>query len=59
MDAVLKQLRREGYPVKDEDAARLSPTIHKNINMMGKYPFIMPESVAKGELRPLRNPLDD
>jgi TnpA family transposase len=25
MDAALSQLRREGYPVRDEDAARLSP----------------------------------
>jgi TnpA family transposase len=59
MNAVLQQLRKEGYPVKDEDAARLSPTIHKHINMMGKYPFVMPESVARGELRPLRNPLNN
>ena len=59
MDVVLQQLRKEGYPVRDEDAARLSPTIHKHINMMGKYPFVIPESVAKGELRPLHNPLDD
>jgi Tn3 transposase DDE domain len=34
MDVVLQQLRKEGYPVRDEDAARLSPTIHKHINMM-------------------------
>ena len=59
MDAVLKQLRAEGYPVRDEDVVRLAPTIHKHINMNGRYSFAIPESVARGELRPLRNPLDD
>jgi hypothetical protein len=59
MDAVLKQLQAEGYPVRDEDVARLSPTIHKHINMNGRYSFAIPESVARGELRSLRNPLDD
>jgi TnpA family transposase len=58
MDAVLKQLRKEGYPVRDEDVARLAPTIQKHINMMGRYSFVMPESVTKGQLRSLRNPLD-
>jgi TnpA family transposase len=59
MDAVLKQLRKEGYPVRDEDAARLAPTIHKHLNVMGRYSFDVPESVARGELRPLRDPSDD
>ena len=36
MDAVLQQLRKEGYPVRDEDAARLSPTTHKHINYEGE-----------------------
>lgn len=59
MDAVLKQLRAEGYPVRDEDEARLAPTINKHINMNGRYSFAIPESVGRGELRPLRNPADD
>ena len=59
MEAALNQLRREGYPVRDEDVARLSPLIHDHINMLGRYSFAVPESVAKGELRPLRNPSDD
>jgi hypothetical protein len=59
MDAALKQLRKEGYPVRDEDVSPLSPTIHKHINLMGKYSFVMPEAVARGELRPLRNPSDE
>ena len=54
----MKQLRKEGYPAKDEDAYRLSPLQHENINMLGRYSFSMPDAVAKGELRPLRNPED-
>jgi TnpA family transposase len=56
MDAVIKQLRKEGYPVRDEDVTRLAPTIHKHINMNGRYSFAIHESVARGELRPLRDP---
>jgi hypothetical protein len=58
IEAALNQLRAEGYPVKDEDAYRLSPLQHENINMLGRYSFSMSEAVAKGELRPLRNPED-
>ena len=59
MEAILKQLRTDGYPVTDEDAARLSPLLHEHINMLGRYSFLVPESVAKGELRALRNPSDE
>jgi TnpA family transposase len=56
MDAVLGQLRAEGFDVRDEDVARLSPLAHEHINMLGQYAFILPEPVARGELRPLRIP---
>jgi TnpA family transposase len=55
MDAALDQLRTEGFPVRDEDVARLSPLGHEHINMLGRYAFILPEPVARGELRPLRS----
>ena len=58
IEAALNQLRKEGHPMKDEDAYRLSPLQHENINMLGRYSFSMPDAVAKGELRPLRNPED-
>lgn len=58
IDAALGQLRREGYPVKDEDVARLSPLVFEHINLLGRYTFSMPESVQRGELRPLRTPGD-
>jgi len=56
MEAALNQLRREGYPVRDEDVSRLSPLMHEHINMLGRYSFFVPEAVANGELRPLRDP---
>ena len=51
----MNQLRMEGYPVSDDDVSRLSPLLHEHINMLGRYSFSVPESVAKGELRPLRD----
>jgi hypothetical protein len=59
MEAALDRLRREGYPVRDQDVAHLSPLIYDHINVLGRYSFAVPESVARGELRPLRNPADD
>ena len=56
MDAALDQLRVEGFDVRDEDVARLSPLAHEHINMLGRYAFTLPEPVARGELRPLRSP---
>lgn len=56
MDAALNRLRSEGYSVRDEDAARLSPLGFEHINMLGRYAFILPDAVARGELRPLRDP---
>lgn len=47
------------YPVLEEDVARLSPLIYEHINILGRYSFAVPEEVARGELRPLRNPDDD
>ncbi|MDO8606214.1 MAG: Tn3 family transposase [Phaeospirillum sp.] len=56
MDAAIDQLRAEGFDVRDEDLARLSPLVHEHINMLGRYAFTLPEMVARGELRPLRSP---
>ena len=61
MDAALNQLRVEGFDVRDDDVARLSPLGFDHINMLGRYAFILPDPIARGELRPLREPqnLDD
>lgn len=56
MDAALDQLRAEGFDVRDEDVARLSPLGFDHINMLGRYAFTLPDGVARGELRPLRDP---
>ncbi len=39
IDAALNRLRAQGYPVRDEDVARLSPFMRKHINVHGKYSF--------------------
>ena len=57
-DAILTQLRSEGYPVLPEDEARLSPFGHEHINMLGRYSFAVPDAVTRGELRPLRTATD-
>jgi TnpA family transposase len=59
MEAALNQLRTQGYPVNDDDVARLSPLLHSHINMLGRYSFSVPEAVTRGELLPLRNPADN
>ncbi|HHM5306967.1 TPA: Tn3 family transposase [Pseudomonas aeruginosa] len=59
MTAAVERLKQHGYPVLEEDLARLSPLIYEHINMLGRYSFAVPEEVARGELRPLRNPDDD
>jgi len=56
MDAALNQLRAEGFDVRPEDVARLSPLGFEHIDMLGRYAFTLPDAVARGELRPLRNP---
>jgi hypothetical protein len=55
VEAALNQLRLEGHQVWEADVARLSPLIHDHINMLGRYSFAMPETVARGELRPSGN----
>jgi hypothetical protein len=54
--AALNQLRAEGYEVKPEDVTHLSPLSFAHINMLGRYAFTLPEIIARGELRPLRDP---
>ncbi len=53
LDAVLAQLRAEGYPVRDEDVARLSPLGSQHVNFLGRYAFT---SSPPAQLRPLRDP---
>lgn len=43
MDAAVNQLRTDGFDVRDEDVARLSPFVRQHINMLGRYSFKLPE----------------
>ena len=56
MDAALNQLRAEGFDV----ATKMWPGCRRSgfdhINMLGRYAFTLPDPVARGELRPLRDP---
>ena len=54
IDEALRALRDQGYQVRDEDVARLSPFIRKHINVRGRYSFYRPAS--GGGRRPLRDP---
>jgi len=58
MEVALNQLQAEGFEVKAEDVARLSPLIYKHINFQGRYSFALSESVAQGGLRSLRDPYE-
>ncbi|MBM4029666.1 MAG: Tn3 family transposase, partial [Planctomycetes bacterium] len=56
MEAALNQLRSEGTRIEEEDVARLSPLGYRHISFLGEYSFAIPDAVAQGQLRPLRNP---
>ncbi|WP_197048864.1 Tn3 family transposase [Streptosporangium roseum] len=53
MDAAVNQLRANGFDVRDEDVARLSPSVRHHINMLGRSSCRLP--VLPGGLRPLRD----
>lgn len=52
LDAALAKLRADGYPVREEDVARLSPYVRRHLNVHGHYSFHLPE--LGGARRPLR-----
>ncbi|MFC9432410.1 Tn3 family transposase [Nocardia sp. NPDC057030] len=53
-DRALDQLRAQGYPVRDEDAQRLSAFIRSHIGIDGHYAFHLPD--LGGTHRQLRDP---
>jgi TnpA family transposase len=53
---VVRQLEKEGVAVDPADQARLSPVMWRHINFLGRYDFSLPNDVAEGRLRQLRNP---
>ena len=55
LNAALEQLKAQGYPVRDEDAARLSPFVRKHLGVHGTYSFAIPD-LEPGAIRELRDP---
>ena len=47
MNAALEQLQNEGFPIKAEDIARLSPLVFDHINLLGRYAFSVPDAVQR------------
>jgi Tn3 transposase DDE domain len=55
LDAAVRQLRAQGYPVLEEDMARLSPFVSQHLGVHGTYSFVLPD-LAPGAIRDLRDP---
>jgi TnpA family transposase len=56
IQAAVNQLTQEGWSISGADIARVSPLLFKHINFLGRYAFDLPQAIAEGALRPLRNP---
>ena len=54
MQAVIDALAREGYEIKEDDLAHLSPARHEHINRYGRYRFDVDFATTLDNLRPLR-----
>jgi TnpA family transposase len=56
MGKILAELTKHGEPQDPADVARLSPTLHAHINLLGHYRFELPPPVAAGERRAILLP---
>src|SRR3954468_17188810 len=54
LQAIIKQLRKEGYPIQEDDLRHLSPARYEHINPYGNYEFNIEVALNRKELRPLR-----
>ncbi len=52
---VLEQWQQTEGESAAAEVARLSPLLHKHINMLGRHDFTLPDCITAGELRPLRS----
>ena len=55
LNAAIPHLRAQGYPVREQDAARLSPFVRKHLGVHGTYSFALPD-LEPGAIRELRDP---
>ena len=56
IQAVIDQLKAEGYVIEESDLIRVSPCRFKHINKYGKYHFNVERERNREQLRPLRQP---
>lgn len=54
MQRIVAQLKKQGYPVHDEDLKHIWPTRYQNVNIYGKYAFDREEVRMLQEQRGLR-----
>jgi hypothetical protein len=43
LDAAVRQLQAQGYPVRPVDMARLSPFVSRHLGVHGAYSFLLPD----------------
>jgi hypothetical protein len=55
LDAAVRQLKAQGYSVRKEDMAGLSPVVSRHLGVHGAYNFLLPD-LAPGTIRDLRDP---
>lgn len=53
---ILKELKEEGYEIKEEDFEFISPAPFEHINRLGKYNFKDEIKLEENGLRALRKP---
>jgi len=58
LDAAIRQLQAQGYPVRPEDVARLSPFVSRHLGVHGAYSLLQPD-LAPGAIRDLRDRDDE
>ena len=56
LQQALQQHQVAAKPPEPDNVARLSPLLHEHINMLDRPDFTLPEGIAAGQLRPLRDP---
>lgn len=56
MQAVIDQLKREGYKINEDDLRHISPARYEHINRYGKFSFNVDQDFGTDKLRPLRTP---
>lgn len=56
MQAVIDQLKEEGYSISNDDLSHISPCRFNHINKHGHFLFNVEEELGRDTLRPLNNP---